>query len=727
MSDQETPRVSDSTAKLITSNLMTKWVGVGVAHKKAVTDLLKKLVIDLQASKSPSKVIERTIKNLELFYSRKEVRGLITEKTQRRVSFELTFPVAIDDGLGFCILRVEVNARSGFHTTSEEDAILISGHALQRLFQRIGFHNESMVLDEIYSCMGIASAWKLAASESGAVSWPLKSKSGFFVAAGNREQTETTLITWMRPEHLSKKWGQVYESIVDLTLRHAELLDDFTFICEFLKSFPWLMHEHSPGVDQEKLAWNSKDEVSTNQPLVATGPLETYLDETRLDLAVVSNFAGLNFKLYPPPFKLHSQHLGVVVQKRRDGELVVSLRNSWVGTISYISNKKTKQVFPGIEDLFVGDEVAVEVRKITYLEKEKAYEVSLDRAMLSDELWSRVLNKYQIGSVFRGIVFAEVRSDCAIQLEEGVRGLVPKTQVKLFLASKNESTENLLGLSLDFSVVGYKDTHRNLLLEVPGFKDKAFNLFADEFAVGQEIHGKLLKKNMQYSLVELKPDFTAVLHRHNCWGQALPEEGSTVDVIIMFVDYPTQKIFIRLKPPINLPILYQAIPVDDDRWQNFLSEYNEGDLVSVQIISMEKDGYLVTMESGQFGILLFNELAWTRLANFVEYGYKLGDLLDVVISCIKVEKQRVFFSKRLLLPHPLESLSKEFDLNKKHKGTVYKVMNYGYFVSLDEGFDALLHIVNIPKGLTFQEGDSIDVYIEEVDVDKKRVSLSYAT
>jgi len=528
----------------------------------------------------------------------------------------------------------------------------------------------------------------------------------------------------MRGEQLSKKWGLVYESLVDLALHHSKLIEDLNFICAFLNSFPWLMHDHTPGVDEEKLAWDSKDEVSINQPLTASDPFEANLDKTNLDLVSVSLTPGFNYKSCPPPFKLHSQHLGVVVQKHRDGVLIVSLKNSWIGRISHISNIKTKQVLPDFEDLFVGDEVVVEVRKFTYLEKEHAYEVSFDRAMLADELWSRVISKYQIGSVSSGIVFAQVGSDCAINLEEGVRGLVPKTQVKLFLSSKNEPTENLLGLRLDLSVVGYKNTHRNLLFEVPGFKDKAFSLFASEFSLGQEVQGKLLRKNLNYSLVELAPDFTAILHRHNCWGQDLPQEGSNVNVIIMFIDGPNQKIFLCLKPPIKLALLYPAITFDDVRWHNFLDEHNEGDLVSVQIISVQKDGYLVTMASGVFGTLLFNELAWTRLNNFVEYGYQLGDLLDVVISCIKADKQRVFFSKRLLLPHPLERFSKGIDVNKKHKGIVRNVKDYGYFVSLDDGFDALLHILNVPKDLTFQKGDSIDVYIQEVDLDKKRVLLS---
>jgi len=72
----------------------------------------------------------------------------------------------------------------------------------------------------------------------------------------------------------------------------------------------------------------------------------------------------------------------------------------------------------------------------------------------------------------------------------------------------------------------------------------------------------------------------------------------------------------------------------------------------------------------------------------------------------------------------LDSLCENLDLNKKHKGTVYKVMDYGYFVSLDDGFDALLHILNVPNNKTYLKGDRIEVYIEEVDLDKKRISLS---
>lgn len=714
----------DYAARKLTTQKSEEWCSIGALHKQELSDLMCNLARDLYKSRSSTKVIDHTMRNLESFYSKKEVRGSIIKRDKRHIVFDLAYPLAIDDGLGFCHLKVEVNARSGLYHATESEPIIVSTHALQRVFQRLDFKNESSVLDEIYSSMKIFPAWKVAALEVKAKSWPVLSKTGFFIAARVDDSITSTLITWMKPDQLSKKWGLVYDNIISLSENNPNLMTDPNFIKEFLISFPWLMFEHSPEADLQKLAWESKD--------TASGSLGQTGNEIESSKGVnitnhkssISYIPGINYKDSPPPFKSHTQHLGVVVQKRPSGEMIVSFNDSWVGKIPSTSNKKTNELLPNLNELFVGDKLSVEVRKIGYIESEQGYLIYLDRTELANALWEGVQEKYRVGQTYSGVILSEVGLYFSVKFEGGVCGLVPANQVKFFLASADISTKVIIGLNLNFTVSGYKYKNKKLMLEILESKERIFDSLVENAKLNPNLKGKVIRKYEQFALIELEAGLVSMLHQHNCWGQSLPDENKIINVRIINIDNENHKILVSLQPPLNVSKTFPAIPTDDERWAKFIDTYKEGDNVLVQIISIVEMGYLAAMQTGYFGLLLFKEATWSSNEINNKYEYQLGDFLEVKISSIKPKHRRIFFSRKTFLPHPLESFSKQADFTKKYRGTVSNIAEYGYFITLDYGFDGLLHKNNVPESTVLLKGDQVEVYLSEIDLDKKRVALS---
>ena len=83
------------------------------------------------------------------------------------------------------------------------------------------------------------------------------------------------------------------------------------------------------------------------------------------------------------------------------------------------------------------------------------------------------------------------------------------------------------------------------------------------------------------------------------------------------------------------------------------------------------------------------------------------------------------------LPDPWESLSQRLPVGSFHSGTVVRLTKFGAFVNLAEGIDGLIHIsklgggrrINHPKEV-LEEGQTIDVKIEDIDAEQKRLSLA---
>ncbi|KKU72936.1 MAG: RNA binding S1 domain protein, partial [Candidatus Amesbacteria bacterium GW2011_GWB1_47_26] len=56
-------------------------------------------------------------------------------------------------------------------------------------------------------------------------------------------------------------------------------------------------------------------------------------------------------------------------------------------------------------------------------------------------------------------------------------------------------------------------------------------------------------------------------------------------------------------------------------------------------------------------------------------------------------------------------------------GQVTKIAPYGVFVHLEKGIEGLIHASKMPAEATFVEGQEVEVFVESVDMDKRRLSL----
>jgi small subunit ribosomal protein S1 len=83
------------------------------------------------------------------------------------------------------------------------------------------------------------------------------------------------------------------------------------------------------------------------------------------------------------------------------------------------------------------------------------------------------------------------------------------------------------------------------------------------------------------------------------------------------------------------------------------------------------------------------------------------------------------------LSDPWNEVEAKYPEGTFHTGTVVRLMKFGAFVNLGPGVDGLLHISKLGKGKRIahprdavKEGEIIEVRIDTIDRDQKRISLS---
>ncbi len=157
----------------------------------------------------------------------------------------------------------------------------------------------------------------------------------------------------------------------------------------------------------------------------------------------------------------------------------------------------------------------------------------------------------------------------------------------------------------------------------------------------------------------------------------------------------------------------------------------EGQTVDGVVSSIRSFGLFVDI-GGVDGLVPISEIGWSRIDDLADI-YQVGQPVKTVIKGLDWENDRISLSIKETLPDPWQQAAAEFGVGSRHTGTVCRLVPFGAFVSLAPGIDGLLHIsklgqgrkVNHPREVV-EEGQRIDVVIETVDPDARKISLAPA-
>jgi len=97
--------------------------------------------------------------------------------------------------------------------------------------------------------------------------------------------------------------------------------------------------------------------------------------------------------------------------------------------------------------------------------------------------------------------------------------------------------------------------------------------------------------------------------------------------------------------------------------------------------------------------------------------------VKVVVIGLDEENGKLALSIKKLSDDPWKVMAKKYPTDSKHKGKVVKVAPFGVFVNLEKGIEGLIHASKMPAEMTFTEGQDVEVFVESVDMDKRRLSL----
>ena len=141
-------------------------------------------------------------------------------------------------------------------------------------------------------------------------------------------------------------------------------------------------------------------------------------------------------------------------------------------------------------------------------------------------------------------------------------------------------------------------------------------------------------------------------------------------------------------------------------------------------------GYGAFVDIGSVdGMVHISELSWSRIKNPSEV-VKVGDELEVYIKAIDAEKKKVSLGYKKAEDNPWEIFKAQYAVGDVVNVSIVSMTTYGAFARIIPGIDGLIHISQIADRRIekpadeLKIGQTVDAKIIDIDLEKKRVSLS---
>ena len=171
----------------------------------------------------------------------------------------------------------------------------------------------------------------------------------------------------------------------------------------------------------------------------------------------------------------------------------------------------------------------------------------------------------------------------------------------------------------------------------------------------------------------------------------------------------------------------QLLVAEKERKQKeLLEKINIGDVIEGTVKNITDFGAFIDL-GGADGLLHISEMSWGRVEN-PKKVFNIGDKVTVLIKDIQGEK--IALSLKFPEENPWLKAEEKYKVGSVVTGKVARMTDFGAFVELESGIDALLHVSQIAKehidkpSDVLSVGQEIEAKVVDFKKDDKKISLS---
>ncbi len=400
---------------------------------------------------------------------------------------------------------------------------------------------------------------------------------------------------------------------------------------------------------------------------------------------------------------------GIVTKKNRGGYVVESDAVSFFMPRSLAAFKENDDV--------VGRKIKAQVVKID--EKENSIIISR-RKLFNEERKKKkeIIDQLMAEDVVVEGVIKKITSYGMFVDVGGVDGLVHYNEIS-YKGPVNPSKLYKEGETVTVKAINYDKDKRHLSLSIKAVHPDPWAEVEQELDEGDTITVTVSNIENYGVFVDLGNDIEGFLHISEItWNKNVKnpndylEIGQEIDVEVIEINPATHKLRVSLKRLLPKP------------FDEFMKKYREGDIVTGTVTSLTDFGAFVRID-GVEGLLHNQDISWDKNTKAKDV-LKSGDEVEVKIAKINEQDQKISLNRKTLLESPIDKFAKTHKVNSVITGTIRDIKDFGVFVSLEDGVDALIRDEDLAP-LNKEElevGQEIEAAIANIDTRRDRIRLS---
>ena len=335
-----------------------------------------------------------------------------------------------------------------------------------------------------------------------------------------------------------------------------------------------------------------------------------------------------------------------------------------------------------------------------------------------DEMKQKTLQNLEEGQVLEGTIKNLTEYGAFVDLG-GIDGLLHITDMSW--GRVNHPSEVFkVGDKVTVKVLKYNPESERVSLGLKQTQEDPWNHAEEAYPLGKKVQGKVMSITDYGAFVELEPGVEGLIHvSEMSWTKKVKhpskmlEVGDEVECQVLEVDSRAKRISLGLKQ------------LEPDPWSMFTDKYKPGDKIGGKVRSITDYGVFVGIAEGVDGMVHKTDLSWTVKVNNPGDLYQKGDDVEAIILSINHDEKKVSLGVKQIHDDPWAMVLESFKPGAVVKDVaVLNKTDYGVFVRINDGIEALIPSAEIPDGVAANPGDTVAGEILNVDSVDRRLTMT---
>lgn len=280
-----------------------------------------------------------------------------------------------------------------------------------------------------------------------------------------------------------------------------------------------------------------------------------------------------------------------------------------------------------------------------------------------------------------------------------------------------------IGDTITVKVITIDKDNSKISLGMKQLSDNPWDNIEKTIKEGSDIKGRISSITDYGMFIEVQGGVEGLIHISEVsWTERISDlnkhysVGDKVDAKVVSVDKDNRRMSLSIKQLASNP------------WETIKEKFSEGEKIKGKVTNITDFGVFIQLMPGIDGLAHISDLSWTEHIEHPRNLYSIEDPLEAIILGIDEDNKKISLGIKQLDKDPWENVEAELPVGTIFKGKAVKTANFGTFIKLPNGIEALVPSTEKgPNGTienSFEVGNEYEFRIASINKEERKINLS---